>query len=137
AVFTAASEAFTKANIGMTIESSLEAFRPVLSRAVQAGMWTRAYVSTAFGCPFSGAVDPAAVVDVSLRLADLGAEEICIADTIGVGVPSQVHDLTGRLLDAGLPLDRVAYHFHDTRGTALANVAAALEDGITCFDASS
>jgi hydroxymethylglutaryl-CoA lyase len=137
AVFTAADESFTKANIGMTIQESLDAFRPVLARAAQKGMWTRAYVSTAFGSPFCGAVDPAAVVDVSLRLADLGAEEICLGDTIGVGVPSQVHDVTGRLLDAGLPLDRLAYHFHDTRGTALANVAAALDDGITCFDASS
>jgi hydroxymethylglutaryl-CoA lyase len=136
AVFTAASEAFTQRNIGMTIAESLEAFRPVLLRAVRAGLWTRAYVSTAFGCPFTGRVDPAAVVDVAMHLADLGAEEICIGDTIGVGVPSQVHDLTGRLVGAGLPLDRLAYHFHDTRGTALANVAAGLEDGVSCFDAS-
>ncbi len=80
---------------------------------------------------------PNAVVEVSLRLAEIGADEICLGDTIGVGVPSQVHDLTGRMLDAGLSLDQLAYHFHDTRGTALANVVAALEDGITCFDASS
>jgi hydroxymethylglutaryl-CoA lyase len=136
AVFTAASETFTRANIGMTIAQSLDAFRPVLARAAHAGMWTRAYVSTAFGCPFSGAVDPAAVVDVAMRLVELGAEEICLGDTIGVGVPSQVHDLTRRLLDAGLPLDRLAYHFHDTRGTALANVMAGLEDGVSTFDAS-
>jgi isopropylmalate/homocitrate/citramalate synthase len=137
AVFTAASESFTRANIGMTIAESIEAFRPVLARAAQRGMWTRGYVSTAFGCPFSGAVDPAAAVEVSLRLVDIGADEICLGDTIGVGVPSQVHDLSGRLLDAGISLDRLAYHFHDTRGTALANVAAGLEDGISCFDASS
>lgn len=136
AVFTAASEAFTQANIGMTIAQSLEAFRPVLARAAQAGMWTRAYVSTAFGCPFSGAVEPSDVVDVSVRLMDLGAEEICIGDTIGVGVPTQVRDLTARLVEAGLSLDRLAYHFHDTRGTALANVSAALEDGVATFDAS-
>lgn len=137
AVFTAASELFTKANIGMTVAESLEAFRPVLARAAQRGMWTRAYVSTAFGCPFSGAVDAAAVVDVSLRLADLGAEEICLGDTIGVGVPTQVEDLTGRLVDAGLPLDRQAYHFHDTRGTALPNVTAALRLGVSAFNSSS
>jgi hydroxymethylglutaryl-CoA lyase len=136
AVFTAASEAFTRANIGMTIDESVEAFRPVLARAAQAGMWTRAYVSTAFGCPFSGAVEPSFVVDVAMRLVDLGAEEICIGDTIGVGVPSQVHQITRQLLDAGLSLDRLAYHFHDTRGTALANVTAALEDGVSTFDAS-
>jgi isopropylmalate/homocitrate/citramalate synthase len=136
AVFTAASEAFTKRNIGMTIAESLEAFRPVLLRAARAGMWTRAYVSTSFGCPFTGRVDPSGVVDVAMRLVDLGAEEICIGDTIGVGVPAQVHDLTGRLIEAGLSLDQLAYHFHDTRGTALANVVAGLEDGVACFDAS-
>jgi len=136
AVFTAASEAFTQRNIGMTIAESLEAFRPVLLRAARAGMWTRAYVSTAFGCPFTGRVDPSAVVDVAMRLIDLGAEEICVGDTIGVGVPSQVRELTGHLLEAGLSLDQIAYHFHDTRGTALANVLAGLEDGVSCFDAS-
>jgi hydroxymethylglutaryl-CoA lyase len=136
AVFTAASDAFTRANIGMTVDESIEVFRPVLARAAQAGMWTRAYVSTAFGCPFSGIVDPARVIDVAIRLADLGADEICLGDTIGVGVPSQVRELTGLLLDAGLPLDRLAYHFHDTRGTALANVTAALDDGVATFDSS-
>lgn len=136
AVFTAASDAFTNANIGMTVAASLEAFQPVLGRATQRGMWTRAYVSTAFGCPFSGAVDPERVVDISMRLADAGAGEICIGDTIGVGVPGQVHELTVRLLEAGLSLDRLAYHFHDTRGTALANVTAAMDHGVTTFDAS-
>ena len=136
AVFTAASDAFTRANIGMTVDESIEVFRPVLARAAQAGMWTRAYVSTAFGCPFSGIVDPARVIDVAIRLADLGADEICLGDTIGVGVPSQVRELTGLLQDAGLPLDRLAYHFHDTRGTALANVTAALDDGVATFDSS-
>ncbi|HEY7599698.1 MAG TPA: hydroxymethylglutaryl-CoA lyase [Candidatus Limnocylindrales bacterium] len=136
AVFTAASDEFTRRNIGMTVAESLAAFRPVLERARAAGWWTRGYVSTAFGCPFSGRVDPARVVEVTLALAELGANEMCIGDTIGVGVPGQVHELTGRLVDAGLPVDRIAYHFHDTRGTALANVLAGLEDGIGCFDAS-
>ncbi len=136
AVFTAASDAFTERNIGMSIAQSLEAFRPVLARAVQQGMWTRAYVSTAFGCPFTGRVDPERVVDVSLRLLELGAEEICLGDTIGVGVPSQVALLTERHLEAGIALGQLAYHFHDTRGTALANVAAGLAGGVSCFDAS-
>jgi hydroxymethylglutaryl-CoA lyase len=136
AVFTAASDAFTRHNIGMSIAESLDAFRPVLARAIQAGMWTRGYVSTAFGCPYTGRVAVADVVEVALRLSDLGAEEICLGDTIGVGVPAQVHALTAASVTAGLPLDRLAYHFHDTRGTALANVAAGLEDGIATFDSS-
>jgi hydroxymethylglutaryl-CoA lyase len=136
AVFTAASDAFTERNIGMTVAQSLEAFRPVLSRARQAGWWTRAYLSTAFGCPFSGRVEPARVVDVALRLAELGAEEVCVGDTIGVGVPGQVSELTDRLVEAGLATDRLAFHFHDTRGTALANVLAGLQAGISCFDSS-
>ena len=136
AVFTAASDAFTKANIGMSVDDSLVAFRPLVARARALGWWTRGYVSTAFGCPFSGRVDPARVVAVAGALAELGVDEVCLGDTIGVGVPSQVHELTGRTVAAGLPLDRLAYHFHDTRGTALANVVAGLEEGVTCFDAS-
>ncbi|MDQ3492771.1 MAG: hydroxymethylglutaryl-CoA lyase [Chloroflexota bacterium] len=136
AVFTAASDAFTERNIGMSVADSLEAFRPVLARAAQQGLWTRAYVSTAFGCPFTGRVEPERVVDVSLRLLDLGAEEICLGDTIGVGVPSQVTQLTERHLEAGVALSQLAYHFHDTRGTALANVMAGLAHGVSCFDAS-
>jgi hydroxymethylglutaryl-CoA lyase len=136
AVFTAASDEFTKRNIGMTIEESLEAFTPVLERAHELRWWRRAYVSTAFGCPFTGAVSVDKVVDVSKRLVDLGAEEICLGDTIGVGVPSQVHELTEAHVKAGIRVDQLAYHFHDTRGTALANVVAGLEDGISCFDSS-
>jgi hydroxymethylglutaryl-CoA lyase len=136
AVFTAASDAFTERNIGMTIDGSLTTFAPVVKRAREFGWWTRGYVSTAFGCPYTGRVDPERVVEVSLRLAELGVDEVCIGDTIGVGVPSQVHDLTARLVGGGLTLDRLAYHFHDTRGTALANVVAGLEDGVSCFDAS-
>jgi hydroxymethylglutaryl-CoA lyase len=136
AVFTAASDAFTQRNIGMSVSDSLDAFRPVLRRARQAGWWTRGYVSTAFGCPFSGAVDPARVVEVSHALVELGVDEICVGDTIGVGTPGQVGELTARLVDSGIPVSRVAYHFHDTRGTALANVLAGLEAGVSCFDAS-
>src|SRR3954447_6107118 len=136
AVFTAASDAFTQANIGMSIDESLDAFRPVLLRATELAWRKRAYVSTAFGCPFTGRVEVAKVIDVSLRLLDMGADEICLGDTIGVGVPSQVHELTNAATDAGIPLDQLAYHFHDTRGTALANVVAGMEDGIGCFDSS-
>jgi isopropylmalate/homocitrate/citramalate synthase len=136
AVFTAASDAFTTRNIRMTVDESLAAFAPVLARARELDWWTRGYVSTAFGCPYSGDVDPGRVVDVAGRLLELGVDEICFGDTIGVGVPPQVRDLTSRALDAAIPLERIAYHFHDTRGTALANVAAAMSAGIRTFDAS-
>ena len=134
AVFTAATDAFTQANIGMTVEESLAAFAPVLGRAADLGWWRRAYVSTAFGCPYTGRVEPKAAVDVALRLQDLGVDEVCFGDTIGVGVPGQVAALTGLAAEAGLGLDRIAFHFHDTRGTALANVAAGLDAGVRCFD---
>ncbi|HEY6012521.1 MAG TPA: hydroxymethylglutaryl-CoA lyase, partial [Candidatus Limnocylindrales bacterium] len=90
AVFTAATDAFTQANIGMTIDESIAAFAPVLERAGELGWWRRAYVSTAFGCPYTGRVDPARAVEVAVRLLALGVDEICFGDTIGVGVPSQV-----------------------------------------------
>jgi hydroxymethylglutaryl-CoA lyase len=136
AVFTAASDAFTERNIGMTIERSLETFGPVLAEAGRRGWWRRAYVSTAFGCPYTGRIEPEKVVSVGRRLLDLGADEICFGDTIGVAVPDQVADLTARANGAGIPSERLAFHFHDTRGTALANVAAGLAAGIRCFDAS-
>ena len=134
AVFTAASDAFTARNIGMTVEESLTTFAPVLGRARDLGWWTRGYVSTAFGCPYTGHVEPSRAVEVATRLVELGVDEVCFGDTIGVGVPGQVDELTGLTAQAGIPLDRVAYHFHDTRGTALANVAAGLRAGIRCFD---
>jgi isopropylmalate/homocitrate/citramalate synthase len=136
AVFTAATDAFTTANIGMTVEASLAAFAPVLERAGQLGWWRRGYVSTAFGCPYSGRVEPSRAVEVALRLLELGVDEVCFGDTIGVGVPAQVAALTGLAVAAGIPLERIAYHFHDTRGTALANVASGLDAGVRCFDSS-
>ena len=135
-VFTAASEAFTAHNINMTIAESIDAFRPVVERARERGWWTRGYVSTAFGCPYQGAVDEGAVVDVAQRLLELGVDELSIGDTIGVAVPADVRRVVRALTDAGNWTDRLAMHFHDTRGTALANVATALEHGIRCFDAS-
>jgi hydroxymethylglutaryl-CoA lyase len=136
AVFTAVTDAFTTRNIGMTVEESLAAFAPVLARAMANGWWRRAYVSTAFGCPYTGAVDPQAAVGVALRLMDLGADEVCFGDTIGVGVPAQVTTLTEVAVVASMPLQQLAFHFHDTRGTALANVAAGLAAGVRTFDAS-
>lgn len=137
AVFTAATDAFTRDNIGMTIAESLAAFRPVVARSRELGWWVRGYVSTAFGCPYSGRVEPSRAIEVGLRLLELGVDEVCFGDTIGVGVPSQVTDLVGRATEAGLPLERIALHLHDTRGTALANVSAGLTAGVRCFDSAS
>jgi hydroxymethylglutaryl-CoA lyase len=134
AVFTAATDAFTTANIGMTVAASLDAFAPVLARAGELGWWRRAYVSTAFGCPYTGRVDPVAAVDVARRLQDLGVDEICFGDTIGVGVPDQVAEVVALAEAGGIAVERQAYHFHDTRGTALANVAMGLAAGIRTFD---
>ncbi len=135
-VFTAASEPFTKANINMTIAESIDAFRPVIDAARERGWWSRGYVSTAFGCPYQGEVGEAAVVGVARELLDLGVDELSIGDTIGVAGPADVRRVVGSLISAGIGADRLAMHFHDTRGTALANVATALEMGIRCFDAS-
>jgi isopropylmalate/homocitrate/citramalate synthase len=135
-VFTAASEPFTRANINMTIAESIDAFRPVTDAARERGWWSRGYVSTAFGCPYQGEVGEAAVVGVARELLELGVDEISIGDTIGVAGPADVRRVVGALLAAGIGADRLAMHFHDTRGTALANVSAALELGIRCFDAS-
>lgn len=137
AVFTAATDAFTQHNIGRTVEGSLAAFAPVLSRAADLRWWRRGYVSTAFGCPYTGAVAPERAVAVALRLLELGVEEVCYGDTIGVAVPTDVARLTALSVAAGVPMERTAFHFHDTRGTALANVVAGLAAGIRCFDASS
>jgi hydroxymethylglutaryl-CoA lyase len=135
-VFTAASEPFTKANINKTIAESIASFRPLVARARELGWWSRGYVSTAFGCPYQGAVGEAAVVAVARQLVDLGVDEISIGDTIGVAAPGDVRRVVRALVAAGIGPERLAMHFHDTRGTALANVSAALELGIGCFDAS-
>ena len=135
AVFTAASEAFSQANIRMTIAESLEAFSPVLAAARAAGMWTRGYVSTAFGCPYQGEVDPAAVADVAVALDELGCDQISVGDTIGVAEPDDVGRLLSPLLER-VPVERLALHLHDTRGRAIDNAAAGLQLGITTFDAS-
>jgi hydroxymethylglutaryl-CoA lyase len=135
AVFTAASEAFTRANINMSIAESLLAFAPVLQRAKAEGMWARGYVSTAFGCPFQGEVPPAVVAGVAAALAGLGCDEISIGDTIGVGRPEQVAEVVAAVT-ASVAVERVALHFHDTGGRALENVAAGLTAGVRTFDSS-
>ena len=135
AVFTAASETFNRKNINAGIAESIERFVPVVPRAQAAGLHVRGYVSTAFWCPYEGKIEPEAVVDVVKRLLDLGVDEISIGDTIGKAVPLEVHTLLDLLLDT-LAQDRIAMHFHDTYGTAVANALAAYERGIAIFDAS-
>jgi len=135
AVFTAASEAFTRANINMSIAESLLAFAPVLQRAKAEGMWTRGYVSTAFGCPYQGDVPPAVVAGVAAALGGLGCDEISIGDTIGIGRPEQVAEVVAAVTGS-VPVERIALHFHDTGGRALANVAAGLGAGVRTFDSS-
>ena len=135
AVFAAASESFSRRNINQSIAESLETYRAVCAAAKGAGLPVRAYVSTAFGCPFEGTVAPSAVADVSAALMEMGAYEVAVSDTIGIAHPGQVAPVVAAVA-ARVPLDRVALHFHDTRGTALANVLTALDLGVTTFDAS-
>jgi hydroxymethylglutaryl-CoA lyase len=136
AVFTAASQSFTKRNINMTIEESLDAFREVVGAARSDGMWIRGYISTAFGCPYEGHVPVESVVRVASALAEMGIDELSIGDTIGIGTPDQVVKVS-EALQREMPVERLAMHFHDTRGMALANVLAALQMDIGTFDASS
>jgi isopropylmalate/homocitrate/citramalate synthase len=129
AIFAAASETFSRRNINQSIGDSLEGYGDVVRRASIAGVRVRAYLSTAFGCPIPR------VVELTERLLAMGAYEVAVSDTIGVAHPGQVWDVLDALL-ARVPAGRLALHFHDTRGTALANVLAALEAGIATFDAS-
>lgn len=136
AVFTAASESFTKANINTTIRQSLDNFKPVVSLALENRIAVRGYVSTAFGCPFEGYVAPSRVLEITGALLDLGVSEVSIGDTIGVGTPAAVESVFGLLLET-IPASKLAAHFHDTRGTALANVLAAMQMGVATIDSSS
>jgi isopropylmalate/homocitrate/citramalate synthase len=135
AVFTAASEAFAQANIGMTIAESLGIFRQIAREASRTSITVRGYVSTAWWCPYSGHVEPDAVRRVAVALLEMGCAEIGIADTIGAATPAEVQVLLERLL-RDVPAPCLGVHFHDTRGTALANVLASLDMGITTVDAS-
>jgi isopropylmalate/homocitrate/citramalate synthase len=133
ALFTAASETFTQKNIGMSIAESLTRFRALMPMARSYGMWVRAYVSTAFVCPYEGKISPEQVTPVVQELLAMGIDEISIGDTIGHATPDAVARLTEALLPI-LPIGKMAYHFHDTRGFALANVLMALQYGVSIFD---
>ncbi len=135
AVFAAASERFSVANVNQSIDDSLARYAEVCAEARTQGLPVRGYVSCAFGCPFEGAVSADAVVRVTGALLAMGAYEVAVSDTIGVAHPGQVRTLLARLA-ADVPPAKTALHFHDTRGTALANVLAALDAGIDTFDAS-
>jgi isopropylmalate/homocitrate/citramalate synthase len=135
AIFAAASETFSRRNINQSIDESFATYGEVARAALAARVKVRGYLSTAFGCPFEGEVPVARVVDLTQRLLDLGVFQVAISDTIGIAHPGQVRKLLGALPD-WINLDRLALHFHDTRGTALANVMAALEFDISTFDAS-
>lgn len=133
-VFTAASESFTHHNINASIQESLENFKPVLELARQEDIPVRGYISTVFGCPYEGRVEPAQVLRVAQALFEMGIAEVSLGDTIGVATPNQVIEIIGLLTNAGIALEKLAVHFHDTRGTALANVLMALQLGITTID---
>ena len=133
AVFAAASETFSRKNINKSIAESLSGYGDVTQKARGAGLRVRGYVSTAFGCPFEGRVEAARVIEVTEALLAMGVEEVAVSDTIGVAHPGQVHALLDAL-SATVPLRAIALHFHDTRGTALVNVYAALLKGVVVFD---
>jgi isopropylmalate/homocitrate/citramalate synthase len=135
AVFAAASETFSRRNINQSIDESLATFAGVAAAALAAGLRVRGYLSTAFGCPFEGDVPVTRVADLTRQLLDLGVYEVAVSDTIGIAHPGQVRRVLQHLTKT-IPVNRLALHFHDTRGTALANVLAALEFGIDTFDAS-
>ncbi len=135
AVFGAASEAFSHKNINCTIAESLERFVPVLERAKEANVRVRGYVSCVLGCPYEGEIAPAKVAEVSKALFDMGCFEVSLGDTIGTGTPLKAK----RMLEAvarDVPMDKLAAHFHDTYGQALANLYAVLEEGIAVIDSS-
>ena len=135
-VFTAASESFTRHNINATIAESLANFRPVVALAQQEHIPVRGYISTVFGCPYEGVVDPQRVLSVAQALAEMGIEELSLGDTIGVATPIQVMEMIDLLTAHGIAIANIAVHFHDTRGTALANVLASLQMGVSTIDSS-
>ncbi len=137
AVFTAASESFTRHNINATIAESIAHFRPVVALAQQEKVTVRGYISTVFGCPYEGKVEPRQALNVAQALLEMGIDELSLGDTIGVATPNQVVDVISLLVNEGaIPIGQLAMHFHDTRGTALANVLMALQSGISIIDSS-
>ena len=135
AIFAASSETFSRKNINQSIDQSLVGYAEVCHRALASGLRVRGYLSTAFGCPYEGDVPPERVAHLSERLIQMGVFEVAISDTIGVAQPAQVANVLDSVLSR-LRIEQVALHFHDTRGTALANVLEALFMGIATFDAS-
>lgn len=135
-LFTAATDSYARHNIGMSVDESIARFAAIAEQARSRGMWIRAYVSTAFGCPYEGEVDERAVLEVGHRLLELGVDELAISDTVGVAAPTDVRRVLGALASSGVANDVIGLHFHDTRGTALANVVTAMELGFRTFDAS-
>ncbi|GAA1876378.1 hydroxymethylglutaryl-CoA lyase [Actinomadura bangladeshensis] len=136
AVFGSATETFARRNLNRTVDESLAMFAPVVDRARAEGLWVRAYVSMVCGDPWEGDVPIPQVVSVASRLMDMGCSQLSLGDTIGVGTPGHVTALIGALVEAGIGTERLAVHFHDTYGQALANTLAALQAGVTVVDAS-
>ncbi|WP_341252021.1 hydroxymethylglutaryl-CoA lyase [Euzebya pacifica] len=136
AVFASATEAFAQKNLNRGLESQFEMFEPVMARAQSEGMRVRGYLSMVFGDQWEGDVDPAQVVTVGRRLLDLGCHQLSLGDTIGVATAGHVRAVLRAFADAGVGMDRIAVHFHDTYGQALANTVVALEEGVTVVDAS-
>ncbi|GHJ90666.1 hydroxymethylglutaryl-CoA lyase [Streptomyces sp. NE5-10] len=136
AVFASATESFAKANLNRTVDEALAMFEPVVIRAIEAGLKVRGYLSMCFGDPWEGAVPVGQVVRVTRALADMGCDELSLGDTIGVATPGHVQRLLTELDGAGVPVSRLAVHFHDTYGQALSNTLAALRHGVTTVDAS-
>ena len=134
AIFAAASQTFSRRNINQTIAESLATYATVCDEARSSGMRVRAYLSTCFGCPFEGDVPIDTVASVAARLIDMGVYEVAVSDTIGIAHPGQVPEVVGAV-SRRVPLEQIALHFHDTRGTALVNVYAGLQAGVTTFDA--
>jgi len=135
AVFGAASEAFSKKNINCSIAESLDRFRPIVELSLKEKIRVRGYVSCVLGCPYEGEVAPARVAEVAGALHDMGCYEISLGDTIGVGTPGKAKAMI-EACARRVPLERLAGHYHDTYGQALANIYASLEAGVTTFDAS-
>ncbi|MFT7518644.1 MAG: hydroxymethylglutaryl-CoA lyase [Kiritimatiellia bacterium] len=136
ATFMSASETHNMKNVNRTMRESLASLRGVVATAKAEGLVVRSYISTVFGCPFEGYVDPQSTVDLALALLDAGADEVALGDTTGMGQPEQVKDIFGRLVNAGIELDRIACHFHDTQGTAIVNAYSAWQVGARSFDGS-
>jgi hydroxymethylglutaryl-CoA lyase len=135
AVFAAASEGFSRANINCSVAESIERFKPVLARAKADGIKVRGYISCVLGCPYDGEIKPQAVVDVAKILWDLGCYEVSLGDTIGTGTPGRTKAMIAACARR-VPLEKLAGHYHDTYGQALANIYASLEMGVATFDAS-